>query len=182
MKATFFAAVIFAVSMTGCSSDNAAVAKAKAEAEAAKAAQANAEAELARIKGGAPDRELLNKQRTALVEAFNRGDAEAWSKAYAPDAEVIYETGDVYKGQAEIQKFYAKLFAANPGMKLTASDMTNERFLSPAIVLEDGWWKVAPRNDGGATEGRYTNVWTYRDGQWVLTSGRAWVPIKLPQK
>src|SRR5438132_4432911 len=48
MKATFFAAAIFAVTIAGCSSDNAAVAKAKAEAEAAKAAQAKAEAELAR--------------------------------------------------------------------------------------------------------------------------------------
>jgi uncharacterized protein (TIGR02246 family) len=180
MKTMSFAAAIFAVTTAGCSADNGAVAKAKAETEAAKAAQAKAEAELERIKGGAPDRALLNKQRTALVDAFNRGDAEAWAKAYAEDAEVIYETGDVYKGPAEIQKFYAKLFGDNPGMKLTAADMTSERFLTPGIVLEDGWWQVAPRNDGGARAGRYTNVWMYHNGQWLVTSGRAWVPIKLP--
>lgn len=132
-------------------------------------------------KAGARNRQLLNAQRAAMGQAFNRGDAAAWTKFYAPDAEEIIETGDVFQGAAQIQQHYAKLFGDNPGISTTAG-VTTERFLTPQVFVEDGWWRLVDRMDGGAIDGRYTNIWTDRDGQWLIASARTWAPVKAPKK
>src|SRR5437667_1398733 len=67
------------------------------------------------------DRQLLEKQRVALAEAFNRNDAAAWAAVYAADAEFILETGEVARGPAAIRDLFAKLFADNKGIKVTAA-------------------------------------------------------------
>jgi uncharacterized protein (TIGR02246 family) len=125
----------------------------------------------------APDRQLLERQRAALGEAFNRNDAEAWAAVYAADAEFILETGQVADGRASIQKLFAKVFADNKGIRVTAGS-TKERFITPEIVVEDGTYRLTGKKDGGPSEGRYTAVWIHRNGQWLLLSHRSWVPVK----
>src|SRR5688572_3186931 len=175
MRAIAFAIATWAAAVAGCSADNAAVAKARA-------AQAGAEAELARIRAGAAvERHTLDQKRMGLVEAFNRLDAKAWASVYADDADLIHEGGETFKGRAAIEAFHAKFFADNPGMRVKAGT-ANERFITPGIMLEDGFWEVGPRQDGGATQGRHTTVWVHRNGQWALVSHRGWVPLKAPDK
>jgi uncharacterized protein (TIGR02246 family) len=43
--------------------------------------------------------------------AFNKGDAKAVAAAYAPDAKVLPPSHDVASGPADIEKFFAGLFA-----------------------------------------------------------------------
>jgi len=128
----------------------------------------------------APDKQLLERQRAALAEAFNRNDAKAWAAVYADDAEFIHETGQVAEGRAAIQKLFAKIFADNKGIRVTAGT-TKERFITPEIVLEDGTYRLTGQKDGGPSEGRYTTVWVHRNGQWLLLSHRSWVPVKQPE-
>jgi uncharacterized protein (TIGR02246 family) len=128
----------------------------------------------------APDRQLLDKQWAALGEAFQRNDAQAWAAVYAEDAEYIGTTGEIAQGRAAIQKRWAQIFADNKGIK-TSGLMTNERFLTPEIVLQDGTWQVTGQKVGTPSEGRYTTIWVYRNRQWLLVSHRDWIPIKQPE-
>lgn len=170
----FAIGVLVIITAGGCM-ESAAVAKARAEAEAAKAALAKAEAELARPQAGAADMQQLNNRRANFGDAYNRQDAKAWASFYLDDADFVTEAGGRHTGPAAIEKLYSKLFADNPGMRVTAMP-TNERFLAPGMLLEDGTWEVQGRKDGGDRSGRYVAVWVYRNGQWSVISHRAWIP------
>jgi uncharacterized protein (TIGR02246 family) len=139
--------------------------------------QAAPQAKLEAKQAPAPDRNALNNQRAVLGDAFNRGDAKTWASVYADDADFIHESGDVLRGPAEIEKGFAKGFADNPGLRVNAV-LTEERFLTPEIVLEDGTWRVTGARDDRATEGRWTAVWMFRDGKWRVVSHRGWIPWK----
>src|SRR5579862_6157644 len=83
--------------------------------------------------------ETLGKGKRAqeFVAAFNRGDVKAVAGFWAPDAIYVDQDGREVKGQAAIEKLYAKTFAEHKGAKLTIT-VLSAKMLTPDVGIEDG--------------------------------------------
>jgi uncharacterized protein (TIGR02246 family) len=121
--------------------------------------------------------ELLAKQLDASYQSFLANDAKAHAAVYAPDGDFTETTGEVFRGREAIEKFFANIFSRT---KITPVQMQfdSQRYVTPEVLVVDGSFAFAPRQDGGPTQGHYTTVWAYRDGQWLIVCHRSWVPTK----
>src|SRR5262245_56100797 len=126
------------------------------------------------------DEKALQQQNEAFVAAFNKGDIKAVAEAYAPDADFLSAQGQRVKGRSELEKYFAKGFAENKGLKLTHSD-SSVRFLKPDVAVDVGTWEITGRPEGQATKGVYTAVWMKLDGKWFAVYDRPMVPLQ-PRK
>ena len=114
------------------------------------------------------------------MAAFNKGDIKAMAATYAPDADFLSAAGKRVKGRAELEKYFAKGFAENKGLKLKHSD-SSIRFLKPDVAIDVGTWEITGRLGGKAAKGFYTAVWMKRDGKWVVVHDRPMVPVQPPR-
>jgi uncharacterized protein (TIGR02246 family) len=73
----------------------------------------------------------------AQAEAWNRGDATAWSKVFEPDADFVNIFGMVFSGRKEIEERHAAVFATF--FKSSQSVVTVRRvvFLTPRLAIVD---------------------------------------------
>lgn len=60
----------------------------------------------------AQDEAVIRQLVATQTEAWNRHDATAWSKDFAPDADFVNIVGSVFQGRAEIEKRHAGIFAS----------------------------------------------------------------------
>jgi uncharacterized protein (TIGR02246 family) len=90
-------------------------------------------AEEARSQDEAAIRQLV----AAQAEAWNRHDAAAWSKDFAPDADFVNIVGTVFQGRPEIEKRHAGIFASI--FKESRTQVTVRRlvFLGPEVAVVD---------------------------------------------
>jgi uncharacterized protein (TIGR02246 family) len=58
------------------------------------------------------DEAVIRQLVAAQTEAWNRHDAAAWSKDFAPDADFVNIVGTVFQGRPEIEKRHAAIFAS----------------------------------------------------------------------
>lgn len=88
-------------------------------------------------KGRAADEAALRKLVADQTEAWNRSDAAAWSKDFAPDAAFINIVGTVFNGRPEIEKRHAFVF--NTAFKGSRSEVTVTRvlFVDNAVAVVD---------------------------------------------
>jgi uncharacterized protein (TIGR02246 family) len=84
-----------------------------------------------------PDEAAIRQLIAAQTEAWNRHDAAAWSKDFAPDADFINIVGTVFQGRAEIEKRHAGIFASI--FKESRTQVTVRRlvFLGPEVAVVD---------------------------------------------
>src|SRR5262244_3169480 len=76
------------------------------------------------------EEKAVRERNAAFVAAFNTGDIKAMVGTYAPDADFLSAEGKRVKGRADLEKYFAKGFAENKGLKLKHSD-SSIRFLTP---------------------------------------------------
>jgi uncharacterized protein (TIGR02246 family) len=121
--------------------------------------------------------ELLGKQLDASYQTFVANNAKGHAAVYAPDGDFTETTGEVFRGREAVEKFFADTFARN---KITPVEMKvdSQRYVTPEVLVVDGSFAFAPRQDGGPTQGRYTTVWAFRDGQWLIVCHRSCAPTK----
>jgi len=113
----------------------------------------------------------------AYVAAFNSGKAADVAAQFLPDAEVVDESGNVYKGRDQIRAAYEAFFSAFPGATMTR-EVTSTRPLGPSLVVEDG---ILTRK-AGDSEARnlYTAIYVLRDGEWQIASARESIEERQP--
>jgi uncharacterized protein (TIGR02246 family) len=111
------------------------------------------------------------KRAQQFIAAFNKGDAKATASFWAPDASYIDQAGHEIKGQAAIEKLYAKVFATQKGAKLTVN-VTSTRMISPDVALEDGTTEVTPADGGPGTVARFSAVLVKKNDEWFFESVR----------
>lgn len=117
--------------------------------------------------------------RTAdeFVKAFNTGNARAVAAVWTADAEMVGIDGTATHGWDAIEKVYAGVFRARPGIKAEVETAT-VRPLGPTVAVLHGVLKLR------IPETSETDVTVFRavevkegDG-WKLASVRSWVPDK----
>jgi uncharacterized protein (TIGR02246 family) len=123
------------------------------------------------------DEKAIRERNEAFVVAFNKGDIKVMAATYAPDADLLSAEGTRVKGRADLEKYFAKGFSENKGLKLKHSD-SSIRFLKPDVAIDVGTWEITGRSDGKARKGLYTAVWMKRDGEWLVVYDRPMVPLQ----
>lgn len=138
---------------------------------------------LAKAPAGARERDeaTLRKLVADQTEAWNRLDAVAWSKDFAPDAEFINIVGTVFSGRAEIEKRHAAIF--NSLFKGSRTEVTVRKllFLGDEVAVLDMEHRVSgyaglppgvqPTVPGELrTQMRY--VLKRAKGQWHIVAGQ----------
>lgn len=83
------------------------------------------------------DEAAIRAMLTAQGEAWNRGDATAWSKDFAPDADFVNIFGMVFSGQKEIEIRHAAIFASMFDGSQTTVAVRRLMFLTPRLAIVD---------------------------------------------
>ena len=105
------------------------------------------------------------------MEAFNKGDAKAIGALFLPQAEVIDDAGNAYRGTDEIQAIFAKFFEKFPGAAMDF-EVESIRSIGSSLAVEDGVRSVTIPNGEERADTRYTIVYVSREGRWLIASAR----------
>ncbi|MEV6557240.1 SgcJ/EcaC family oxidoreductase [Nocardia sp. NPDC051756] len=109
---------------------------------------------------------------TEMVEAWGRGDADAYGAVFTEDATYTAWFGTLFQGRADIVESHRALFGSFLKDTKMADDVVDIRFYGPdtAVVNSRGdLYKGSPK-----TPDRLSKVQTYtlvrQDGQWLIAS------------
>jgi uncharacterized protein (TIGR02246 family) len=118
-------------------------------------------------------RELISAQ----ADAWNRGDAAAWSKDFAPDADFINIVGTALTGKGEIEKRHAAIFAGIFKGSRTQVTVDKVRLFAPHLAAVDmqhlvtGYAGLPPgvqATEPGKLRTRMRYLFTLKDGRWWI--------------
>ena len=87
--------------------------------------------------GKKSDETAIRALLAAQVEAWNRGDAAAWSTVFEPDADFVNIAGMVFSGRKEIEERHADVFATFFKGSQTAVTVRRVVFLTPRLAIVD---------------------------------------------
>ena len=128
------------------------------------------------------DETVLRQLVAAQTEAWNRHDAAAWSKDFAPDADFVNIVGTVFQGKAEIEKRHAGIFASI--FKTSRAQVTVRRiaFLGPDVAIVDTDHEVTGHSglppgvqntdESGTLRTRMRYVMRKTQGTWQIAAGQ----------
>ena len=88
-------------------------------------------------KARAADDAAIRALLAAQVEAWNRGDAAAWSKPFAQDADFVNIFGMVFTTRKEIEERHTTVFATIFKGTHTAVTVRRLGFLTPRLAIVD---------------------------------------------
>jgi uncharacterized protein (TIGR02246 family) len=123
----------------------------------------------------------LRKLVAEQNEAWNRQDAAAWSKDFAPDAEFINIVGTVFSGRAEIEKRHASIFGTLFKGSRSEVTVSKLRFLGADVAVVDmehrvtGYAGLPPgvqATEPGVLRTRMRYVLTKAGGSWRIVAGQ----------
>ncbi len=107
----------------------------------------------------------------AFKSAFNKGDAKAIAALWTHDCEYTDETGRSIQGRDAIEKEYAALFAAHPGVQMETSVSSIKMFGGKAAT-EDGTSMVKNSDGAPLSRGHYTAILLKEGDNWLTASVR----------
>ncbi len=130
----------------------------------------NRDAKFTESKNGAE----IEKVLANFTEAWNKHDAKAFSMVFAEDADLTNVVGPSAHGRAEVEKFFAPIFATtfkDTNLKITK---TKIRFIKPDVAAVDAWWemtgaKTREGKDIPLRKGLVNFVMTKEGGKWFIT-------------
>jgi uncharacterized protein (TIGR02246 family) len=133
------------------------------------------------------DEAALRKLVAEQVEAWNRGDAKAWSKDFAADADFVNIFGGVFQGREQIEERHAKVFAGF--LKGTRAEVTVRRlvFVVEGVAVLDtehvvtGYKELPPPVQAvdGALRTRMRYVMKKGPEGWKIVAGQN-TDVKAP--
>jgi uncharacterized protein (TIGR02246 family) len=128
------------------------------------------------------DEAALRQLVAAQAEAWNRHDATAWSKDFAPDADFVNIVGSVFQGQAEIEKRHAGIFASIFKDSRTKVTVRRIAFLGPDVAIVDTDHEVTGHaglppgvqnsDESGVLRTRMRYVLKKNGGKWQIVAAQ----------
>jgi len=120
------------------------------------------------------DDDAIQETANRMVDAFNRGDAKAYTASLAADADYIDSFGNTSKGRDRVEQAVAALIAGPYADARLVSHIDNIRYLTPTLAFIDFTSETtlpqsAPRKMRGIT------ISEKRDGQWTILATRTWL-------
>jgi uncharacterized protein (TIGR02246 family) len=114
------------------------------------------------------DEAAIRAAAKKYLMAKQQGDTATMSAIWTPNGDYIDATGQVHKAQDLFSDASEASSADSAELSLPKSSL---RFITPDVAIEDGT-NSQIIEDGGSVTGRFTAVWTKRDGRWLLDSLR----------
>jgi len=123
----------------------------------------------------------LHKLVAEQTEAWNRHDAAAWSKNFAPDAEFINIVGTIFNGREEIEKRHASVFASVFKDSRTEVTVRKIRLIDSSVAVVDtdhvvtGYTGLPPgvqATEQGVLRTRMRYVMKQSGGTWSIVAGQ----------
>ncbi|MEU0503870.1 SgcJ/EcaC family oxidoreductase [Nocardia sp. NPDC005998] len=118
------------------------------------------------------DTQAIQDVLTELIEAWGRGDADAYGAVFTEDATYTSFLGTLYRGRADIAASHRALFGSVLKGTRLADDIVDIRFYGPdtAVVNSHGdTYKGQPkRTDQLSKTQTYTLV--RREGRWLIAA------------
>ena len=133
------------------------------------------------VKARAADEAAIRKLVAEQTEAWNRSDAAAWSKDFAPEAEFINIVGTVFSGRAEIQKRHAFVFDTLFKGSRTQVTVSRVAFLGNEVAVVDmehlvtGYGGLPPGvqpTESGVLKTRMRYVMRKTGKKWEIFAGQ----------
>jgi uncharacterized protein (TIGR02246 family) len=132
-------------------------------------------------RNAAQNEPVLRELVAAQTEAWNRGDAAAWSKDFTEDATFINIVGTVFEGRPQIEERHAAIFASV--FKGSQAQVTVRKILFPEahIAVVDtvhevtGHSRLPPgvqNTEPGLLRTQMRYVMKELSGQWRIVAGQ----------
>jgi uncharacterized protein (TIGR02246 family) len=118
-----------------------------------------------------PDALAIRAAAKEYVMAKRRGDSEALANTWTPDGDYVDVSGQVFKAR-ELVRRQVSASPAAADLEPVSLPESSLRFITRDVAIEDGSSEYAMADDGSPLLGRFTAVWTKRDGRWLLDSLR----------
>jgi uncharacterized protein (TIGR02246 family) len=117
------------------------------------------------------DEQAVRQVTQDFVKAFNAGSAEKVASLFLGRAQLIDDSGNVYKGAAAIKDVFGRFFEKFPG---ATSTMTADsvRILGPSLAIEEGQRVVSTKEDQASAATRYLLVMIKQQDKWKIALGR----------
>ncbi len=117
--------------------------------------------------GRAEDERAIREVIATFTQAFQKGDAAALARLFTEEGEAIDTEGGTLKGRAAIEEHYRGRLSESSGDRL---DVTVESvsFLSPDLARVTGLTQLRPSTGTVPQPGRFTSIFTRREGRWLL--------------
>ncbi|MFN7768442.1 MAG: YybH family protein [Planctomycetaceae bacterium] len=120
----------------------------------------------------AADDEALLNMAVEFDKAYNARDAKSLAEMFSPDAQMIDADGTTVQGREDILKAFEDIFANEPE-GLIETEVTDLRYLGPAVAIETGRTVLIPAPDQPAVVNEYTAVhMKSKEGKWLMTMAR----------
>lgn len=103
----------------------------------------------------------------SFVKAYTSGDAKGMAAHWTENGEYFSDDGTVIRGQAEIEKAYAKLFEKKKAGVKAEIEVTSIRFPSKDSAVEEGYFKVRVGKDAPVTS-KYSVLHVREGGKWLM--------------
>ncbi|MGO9567332.1 MAG: YybH family protein [Desulfomonilaceae bacterium] len=117
----------------------------------------------------------------AFTSAFNKGDAKRIAGLWTSDCEYVDETGRIIQGREAIEKEYAALFAAHPGVQIETS-VSSVKMFGDKAATEDGTSIVKNSDGAPLSKGHYTAVLLKEGDKWLMASVREQASSSLSKR
>lgn len=141
------------------------------------------------VTGATTPPEAIHADSSALVrlaqdqaEAWNRGDAVAWSQAFSDDADFVNILGGVYSGRREIERRHAVIFGGFFKGSRNRVTVRRLQFPKPGLAILDTDQEVTgytalppgvrPTRPDGALVTHMKYVLRFEGGAWRILSGQ----------
>ena len=114
----------------------------------------------------------------SFTKAFNEGKPEALVELFAPEAELITEVGNLYRGKEELKAAFTRFFEEFPGTKV-GFDIESIRPLGANLAIEEGT-RFLGTDEETLARVRYVAILTKQDDKWLLSSIREFDDTPAP--
>ncbi len=109
-----------------------------------------------------------------FAEAWNKHDAQAFSMAFAEDADFTNVHGMRAHGRTEVARFHAPIFATIFKDSCLKIDEVTVRFIKPDVAAVEEWWGMTGATDNTGQQiqlrkGLLSLVMTKHDAHWVIS-------------
>jgi uncharacterized protein (TIGR02246 family) len=132
------------------------------------------------------DDQAIAKTREDIQAAVNNHDAKALAAFFATDGDVRAIDGELIRGRAAIEKYYAALFNSRlKDAKITGTATVDTRYLGANVAITNGTAEITgAKGLDGKDIPPYTllvtGVLVKRNGTWQTLSQRTWPANAIP--
>ncbi|MEW4566882.1 SgcJ/EcaC family oxidoreductase [Tautonia sp. JC769] len=103
--------------------------------------------------------------------AFNEADVQAITALFAPDAELVDEAGNLYRGREAIAEVLGRFFEQFPEAELVR-EIEESRLVGPSLAIEDGITTTTTADDRASARNRYLAVLVKSGDGWQIACMR----------